>query len=473
MQAILTHFFSDPILLSRVGLRFVHFCGLVIGLGAATLLDLIIVRFAITRIISEDYVRIIEFSSKVVSVGLGLLWLSGIGFLVHYGLFDPAKLWNPKIWAKISIVVILTINGIFVHSYVLPALRDQMGRSLFEGISRSQRSFLLSSGAVSAISWYVPLMLGAFPQFNFIVPAWVILVGYFVIVASAAVAAQAAVAMMFGELSLRRVLERRRVLLWRAAFPASLALIAIPFSLDQIGFFERLWGRGKVQSAPVTEAIIFKPANSGPLSLVQSTAEAWQQSPTPKVDDARKFPNQNGPSAAGTTEATPGDGGSASGNELVVTSNISNIKSDQGQLPPDHVQRATSSSIDATPLDGSGNASQSLGGARSEFASVSGLWAVDSTACARGFIENDLHTVIDTAGASAGDTSCRFRNISQTSAGNWAIAGKCSDTRSRWKSDIRLTLSGQKLRWSSQKGTQIYVRCQLRSRQFALSHQTF
>lgn len=223
----------------------------------------------------------------------------------------------------------------------------------------------------------------------------------------------------------------------------------------------------------MTEALIFKPANSGPLSLVQSTAEAWQQSPTPKVDDARKFPNQNGPSAAGTTEATPGDGGSASGNELVVTSNISNIKSDQGQLPPDHVQRATSSSIDATPLDGSGNASQSLGGARSEFASVSGLWAVDSTACARGFIENDLHTVIDTAGASAGDTSCRFRNISQTSAGNWAIAGKCSDTRSRWKSDIRLTLSGQKLRWSSQKGTQIYVRCQLRSRQFALSHQTF
>lgn len=63
MQSILAHFFSDPILLSRVGLRFVHFCGLVVGLGAATLLDLIIVRFAITRTISEDYVRIIEFSS--------------------------------------------------------------------------------------------------------------------------------------------------------------------------------------------------------------------------------------------------------------------------------------------------------------------------------------------------------------------------------------------------------------------------
>jgi hypothetical protein len=162
----------------KAGLRVTHFIGLVLGLGAATLLDLIILRFLVARTVSAEHCQIVEFSSKVVTVGLALLWITGFGFLLHYGLFDPAKLGNQKIWAKMVIVGILTLNGVFIHRSILPLVQANIGRGLFEGLSGRQRTLLLSSGVVSGTSWYVPLLLGGIPQLNFVVPAWIILAAY-------------------------------------------------------------------------------------------------------------------------------------------------------------------------------------------------------------------------------------------------------------------------------------------------------
>jgi hypothetical protein len=155
-----------------------HFVGLILGLGAATLLDLILVRFLATREIRPEHCQIVEFSARVVSVGLVLLWVSGLGFLLHYAMFTPANLGNEKVWAKMMIVAILTLNGAFIHRSVLPVVRGKIGRSLFDGLSRRQRSLLLVAGVVSGTSWYVPLLLGSIPQLNFALPAWIILAAY-------------------------------------------------------------------------------------------------------------------------------------------------------------------------------------------------------------------------------------------------------------------------------------------------------
>ena len=174
----LTALSPEIILAIKVGLRVLHFVGLVLGLGAATLLDLIILRFLALRVVSSEHCHIVEFSSKVVTFGLALLWITGLGFLLHYGLFEPAKLGNQKVWAKMAIVAILTLNGVFIHHSVLPLVRRNNGRSLFDGLSGAQRGMLLASGVVSATSWYVPLLLGSIPQLNFVVPAWIILSVY-------------------------------------------------------------------------------------------------------------------------------------------------------------------------------------------------------------------------------------------------------------------------------------------------------
>lgn len=172
---------ADPVVTAKTTLRFMHFIGLALGLGAATLLDLTLLRFFVPGTITNENWKLVHFSANVVNFGLIVLWISGIGFIVHYSLFDPVKLTNEKIWAKFAIVGVLSVNGAFIHTVILPRIRAQVGKTLFAGMSRFQRSTFLVSGAISATSWYVPVVLGAFPQLNFSVPATTILLTYAVL----------------------------------------------------------------------------------------------------------------------------------------------------------------------------------------------------------------------------------------------------------------------------------------------------
>jgi len=53
-----------------------------------------------------------------------------------------------------------------------------VGRALFDGVSPAMKGVFLASGAVSATSWYVPLVLGALPEINFVVSVQTILAIY-------------------------------------------------------------------------------------------------------------------------------------------------------------------------------------------------------------------------------------------------------------------------------------------------------
>ncbi len=145
----------------------IHLLGLALGVGAATLLDLLIMRFMIFGKISRQHLQIVDITSQVVVVGLGLLWFSGLAFLTYYYFFVPENLTNQKIYAKMTIVLALTINGHMIHHYVLPLLRENLGRRLFSGVTSRQRMVMLTAGAISATSWYIPLALGVMRELNF------------------------------------------------------------------------------------------------------------------------------------------------------------------------------------------------------------------------------------------------------------------------------------------------------------------
>lgn len=175
----------DPVTSIKTGLRIVHFVGLALGLGAATVLDLMILKFFLKGKVTTDQWNVFHFGSRIVNAGLILLWITGLGFLAYYSAFDPIRLGNEKVWAKMTIVLILTINGIFLHMAVLPKVKAQIGRSLLDGMSAGKRSLFFASGALSATSWYVPLLLGAMPQLNFVVPMTTILQAYALLLALA------------------------------------------------------------------------------------------------------------------------------------------------------------------------------------------------------------------------------------------------------------------------------------------------
>jgi len=178
-------------------LRMIHFGGIILGIGAATLLDLIIFRFAVSKVILEEHISVVVFSSHIITVGLALLWFSGIGFFVYYWFFDPVKMLNPKLLAKIIIVGVLTFNAFLVHYFVLPQFTIQIGQRLLEGISRFHRFLMILIGTISIISWYAPLILGIVPQFNKVIPAELILTYYAILIVSVNVILQTVLVIKF------------------------------------------------------------------------------------------------------------------------------------------------------------------------------------------------------------------------------------------------------------------------------------
>lgn len=178
LTEIITALSTDPEQMTRSILRIFHFLGLSLGLGAATLLDLMILRFFLGRVMTEQNLELFVFFADLVAVGLKLLWVTGLGFLIFYWFNDPVKLGNEKVWAKIVIVSILTINGVFVHRTIIPFMRGQIGRSMLEGVSLGRQMVFVTAGMVSFVSWYGPLVIANIPHLNFKVPMLQILEVY-------------------------------------------------------------------------------------------------------------------------------------------------------------------------------------------------------------------------------------------------------------------------------------------------------
>jgi hypothetical protein len=89
-----------------------------------------------------------------------------------------------------------------------------------------------------------------------------------------------------------------------------------------------------------------------------------------------------------------------------------------------------------------------------------GIWGVDASACSprlnrKGF----LPAVIDGQGAWAGETFCAFERKKRTARG-WDVVANCSNAQDRWTANVRLILTGDQLTWTSERGSQRYLRCQ-------------
>jgi hypothetical protein len=431
MQSFLQVLASDPAWI-RTGLRIVHFCGLVLGVGAATLLDLIIARFILMRGISYEHVYVVDFSSKVVTIGLGLLWISGIGFLVHYAAFDPAKLHNPKIWAKIAIVAVLSINGLLVHYFVLPRIRNQVGKRLLDGLSPFDCSLVLLAGTVSAISWYVPLILGTIPQLNFVVPAEVILSGYAVLVLAVNTAIQGAIAFSLGDYSIPAISDRSKMNILRGLFALVLALVCGSW------FVTRAPDHGEALVDSATTALAGEPKVALAATVVGKDAN--------RSDLELEQPHMGALKDSAVTAVWQSDG-----KIIERTVLVNSTKAAEQEL----LDLAGSAESFASLSKGSRGTSPSQ--LKSGFV---GLWAVDARACEfRPGTGSDLLTVIGERGARAGGNSCAFKEKKQVGNSEWEVKAACADGSTRWESTVRLSVSKNKLKWSGQRGTQTYVKC--------------
>jgi hypothetical protein len=166
-----------------------HVMALSLGLGAAVIADLTVARRALFRAISNDTIETMEFLGHLVTIGLALVWVTGIALVTEMVLAGGTILSNPKFWAKVVIVEVLTINAVAVHSVVLPAFKAQVGKRLFDGLTNAERTVMGVVGAISVTSWGFPVLLGTARELNNVVTMSAVLTAYGIVLIGVAVIA--------------------------------------------------------------------------------------------------------------------------------------------------------------------------------------------------------------------------------------------------------------------------------------------
>ncbi len=169
-----------------------HVLGVICGVGGVLMLDIDLVRLLRGSRITAQTLAMTKFVSTFVKVGLVVVWVSGL-LIIAIAPDGPASvLANPKLQAKLVVVVALTINALFIETLALPLLVQNVGRPLFENVDQVRRSVVLGCGAVSTLSWLFPVALGLARELNGVVPAQLILTDYALLLVSLVITMQVA-----------------------------------------------------------------------------------------------------------------------------------------------------------------------------------------------------------------------------------------------------------------------------------------
>ena len=155
-----------------------HTFSFIVGVGGSTIVYGYFLLKLRDQCIDLARARFIERISALIGAALLVLWLSGAGLVYHKYVSDPDIIYNAKIQAKVAIVAILTLNGIFIHLKIFPIIRQSLGTNLFNFISARERMLLLTGGGISCVSWYLPFALGWMKQIDQVISLEILMVMY-------------------------------------------------------------------------------------------------------------------------------------------------------------------------------------------------------------------------------------------------------------------------------------------------------
>ena len=158
--------------------KFVHITAAIIGTLSATAEEVLYFKDIRDGKIDEAEARYLRITYKIMNWSLIILVLTGFGILtavrIKYG--GTKTFYNPILWAKYAIVLVLLTNAVLIAARKIP---------------------MKWASALSLTSWYFAYALGAFSekvreikfladflsQFNFIIIFLFIIIGYIAAVA--------------------------------------------------------------------------------------------------------------------------------------------------------------------------------------------------------------------------------------------------------------------------------------------------
>lgn len=145
--------------LLRLMIVYPHLIACCVAIGLVLMNDIAMVKNFFTGEDTSHYNdnRLSELQ-KPVSLALIALWITGIAIIsLDASVKGCTYFLNPKLQAKVGIVMLLTLNGLVLHSTVMPAM--QKAGSLLN-LPFGQRLYAIFTGVVSGVSWLYAALLG-------------------------------------------------------------------------------------------------------------------------------------------------------------------------------------------------------------------------------------------------------------------------------------------------------------------------
>ncbi len=139
----------DVVEVLRMSLILVHVMAVVVaGVGIA------FGDYAIL-VVRRMNISLLFEASRIISVALSLLWMTGLSVIWIDTQFEWEVLANsPKMLAKLAVVSILTLNGVALHLVVFKRLQTP------DSDTRRTALFLTLLGAISGVTWLYAVFVG-------------------------------------------------------------------------------------------------------------------------------------------------------------------------------------------------------------------------------------------------------------------------------------------------------------------------
>ncbi|MCI0619560.1 hypothetical protein L0Y40_00795 [Candidatus Wolfebacteria bacterium] len=136
-----------------------HILGAVLGAGGAFMSDAMFFSCIKDKKITTTELRFLRLGSTMVWIGLIVLIVSGV---LLFSL-DPIRyLESSKFLVKMTVVLVILVNGLFFHYMHIPRIERHRGVDFSTSHEfKKHSSTLVASGAISLISWLVALILGS------------------------------------------------------------------------------------------------------------------------------------------------------------------------------------------------------------------------------------------------------------------------------------------------------------------------
>lgn len=140
----------------KTGLVFAHFVASAVALAAILRADfLILLRF--NSALSPKACARIRGVKSVVSAALMVLWVTGLAICLQGYLQGPAYLMNQKLWMKVLVVLVLSVNGLFLHRFAFRFIRPGV---CLADVALRHRVMMTGLAGLSSGSWLFACFLG-------------------------------------------------------------------------------------------------------------------------------------------------------------------------------------------------------------------------------------------------------------------------------------------------------------------------